>query len=76
MTNMDFYEIASDAFDNRGFTHEDKDRICRVYDLNSEEGDIVCGLIEDLEQSYCDEYDDYNLEMGFDPYMGCYTNDC
>lgn len=26
----------------------------------------------------CDEYDepDYDLELGFDPYLGCYTDDC
>ena len=22
------------------------------------------------------ELDDSNLEMGFDPYLGCYTDDC
>lgn len=30
----------------------------------------------DLADSY-DYYEDWdNLEMGFDPYMGCYSDDC
>ena len=38
-------------------------------------------LYEDYndEEEYPDDYyyeDDDNLEMGFDPYMGCYTDDC
>ncbi len=38
-------------------------------------------LYEDYndEDEYPDDYyyeDDDNLEMGFDPYMGCYTDDC
>lgn len=47
--------------------------------------------MDDYEMNYWDDYnasmpDDYpesdyyedwdNLEMGFDPYMGCYTDDC
>lgn len=35
-------------------------------------------LTEDYD--YADTYDYYedwdNLEMGFDPYMGCYSDDC
>ena len=32
---------------------------------------------EELEFEACDyEPDDSNLEMGFDPYLGCYTDDC
>ena len=27
-----------------------------------------------FESDYYEDWD--NLEMGFDPYMGCYTNDC
>lgn len=23
-----------------------------------------------------DDYEDYDLEIGFDPYMGCYSDDC
>lgn len=34
---------------------------------------------EELEDDYdfSDYYEDWdNLEMGFDPYAGCYTDDC
>lgn len=30
---------------------------------------------EEDEEDWGDE-PDYNLDMGFDPYMGCYTDDC
>ena len=40
----------------------------------------LCGAIEDEEEGiYPDDdyYEDWdNLEMGFDPYMGCYSDDC
>ena len=29
---------------------------------------------EDFESDYYEDWD--NLEMGFDPYAGCYTDDC
>lgn len=28
------------------------------------------------EDDSCDEWDDADLEMGFDPYSGCYDFDC
>ena len=28
------------------------------------------------EDHYTGDYDDFNLEMGFDPYEGCWTGDC
>lgn len=34
---------------------------------------------EELEEDYPEDdyYEDWdNLEMGFDPYMGCYSDDC
>lgn len=34
---------------------------------------------DEEEEEYPDDYyyeDDDNLEMGFDPYMGCYSDDC
>lgn len=26
--------------------------------------------------AYCEEFDDCDYETGFDPYLGCYTDDC
>ena len=37
--------------------------------------DLVVLEEEDDEDEYLD-YEDYDLEMGFDPYEGCYTYDC
>ena len=31
---------------------------------------------EDFDEEEYPEPDDTNLEMGFDPYLGCYTEDC
>lgn len=32
--------------------------------------------IEEMESDGYDEPSDRDLEMGFDPYAGCYTDDC
>lgn len=34
--------------------------------------DYICDTEEEEEE----EYDDCDNDMGFDPYMGCYTDDC
>lgn len=34
-----------------------------------------CGE-EEPEEEYYDDWDEYDLEIGFDPYMGCYSEDC
>lgn len=35
-----------------------------------------CCDLENAEQE-CDEFYDFDeLEVGFDPYLGCYTDDC
>ena len=50
---------------------------CEVTELNitlrSEDGEEFCVYDKDQEQDY-DKTD--CLEMGFDPYCGCYTDDC
>lgn len=33
-------------------------------------------IVWNLESDYPDEEDDWDREMGFDPYEGCYTYDC
>ena len=32
-------------------------------------------ILEEDDPSF-DEFDNPNLDMGFDPYLGCYTDDC
>ena len=36
--------------------------------------DETCGDTE--EESYTEDCDDWDIEMGFDPYEGCYSFDC
>lgn len=31
---------------------------------------------EDDEDDYTPEWDEFDSEMGFDPYLGCFTDDC
>lgn len=31
---------------------------------------------EDDNEDYCPDYDDADIEMGFNPYIGCYDFDC
>ena len=50
-----------------------------VHVINSETGELIAECIPDPEGS--DEANDdpdwdYNEDMGFDPYMGCYSDDC
>lgn len=43
--------------------------------LEEDEGeDVIADDYED-EIAWLEE-EEYNLEMGFDPYMGCYSDDC
>ena len=42
------------------------------------EGHDMCECFcseEEPEDDY-DDYDDWDYETGFDPYMGCFTDDC
>lgn len=56
---------------------EDEDRPCCHY--NRDDGYAPCEveeIIEEPEEEFEGDFDDYDLEMGFDPYMGCYSDDC
>lgn len=43
---------------------------------NQEQCEHVSTLYEEDEDANEDDFDDPDLECGFDPYMGCYTDDC
>ena len=50
-----------------------------VHILNSETGELIAECIPNPKNSDVNDYDpdwDYNEDMGFDPYEGCYTYDC
>lgn len=52
-------------------TTTDEEYASNMADMH--EGYYCCD--EQFEESF-DDYEDYDLEMGFDPYCGCYSFDC
>ena len=43
--------------------------------VDGETGEIITSSVERYNDEL-DAYEDANLECGFDPYVGCYTDDC
>ena len=51
------------------------DCIEKVYVIDSKTGELIAECVP--EKSSDDDGDwDFNEDMGFDPYMGCYSDDC
>ena len=52
--------------------------IARIYIVDSETGQILASCSPDDVDPDENNYEDwgYNEDMGFDPYMGCYSDDC
>ena len=49
------------------------------YEINSAEYEEALEIFREIAEEDEDEdeiYDDYNDELGFNPYMGCYDFDC
>lgn len=47
--------------------------------LNAVTGEVICDITPEEEEDDYSRYgdcDDWDIEMGFDPYEGCYTYDC
>ena len=47
--------------------------------VSGETGEVLKDTDEDFDSPPDEEFQDFiddNLEWGFDPYMGCYTDDC
>lgn len=48
--------------------------------FSDDELDEIVAIAHDelMDREYSEEaeYDDSDLEIGFDPYLGCYTDDC
>ena len=61
------------------FTWEVYRKTCELADLLGETASLVDGETGEVIQ-YSDEWDDepadIDNDMGFDPYMGCFTDDC
>ncbi len=45
-----------------------------MYEYEDNYWDDYDASMPDPEDDYYEDWD--NLEMGFDPYMGCYSDDC
>ena len=44
---------------------------CRMKEMTGDDPETECDAFFDL-----DDFEPDDLEMGFDPYLGCYTDDC
>jgi hypothetical protein len=54
---------------------------CPICDVTCPYIDRFCNCALDHPENDCDEFAYYDeepddLEIGFDPYLGCYTDDC
>ena len=63
------------------FAWEVYNKTCEVADLLGEVANLVDGetgeVIESSDEDYdYDEPTDIDSDMGFDPYMGCFSDDC
>ena len=67
-------KYVDDIFENNTMFHSDC--IEKVFVLDSKTGELIAECTP--EKSSDDDYGDwdYNEDMGFDPYLGCCTDDC
>ena len=67
-------DFVQDIFDDKTFFHGDSvEQVCVI---DSKTGELIAECVP--EKAFEDAYDDwtYNEDMGYDPYLGCYTDDC
>ena len=63
------------------FAWEVYNKTCEVADLLGEVANLVDGETGEVIESSDEDYDydepaDIDSDMGFDPYMGCFSDDC
>lgn len=70
----DVLDFVQHIFNDDTFFHGES--IESVHVIDSKTGELIAECVP--EESVDDDYGDwdYNEDMGFDPYMGCYTDDC
>lgn len=62
-------------------------KMCPINDLECPYIDKLCRCTLEAPEAECDEYqyynnidiekeDDCDYEIGYDPYLGCFSNDC
>ena len=67
-------DFVQDIFNDNTFFHGDSvEQVCVI---DSKTGELIAECVP--EKAFEDAYDDwaYNEDMGYDPYLGCYTDDC
>jgi len=70
-------EDAQQIIDNESSAFRSED-IETLFITDSNTGEILAECKPEDSESYeepCEDWD-YNEDMGFDPYMGCYSDDC
>lgn len=70
----DVLDFVQHIFNDDTFFHEES--VESVHVIDSKTGELIAECVP--EKSVDDGYNDwdYDEDMGFDPYMGCYTDDC
>ena len=69
--NYDMFVYMQDLHEQTG---EDCYDIARV--MTNAFSNMVFGIADLFEEPEEECFEDYNEDMGYDPYMGCYTDDC
>lgn len=71
-----FYSLAN-AIKSAELIISGESEIARITIWDAKTGEILAECYPDTDEDEDDYSDwDYNEDMGFDPYMGCYTDDC
>ena len=70
----DVLDFVQHIFNDDTFFHGES--VVSVHVIDSKTGELIAECVP--EKSSDDDYSDwdYNEDMGYDPYMGCYTDDC
>ncbi|MBQ3641725.1 hypothetical protein II906_07375 [bacterium] len=70
----DVLDFVQHIFNDDTFFHGES--VESVHVIDSETGELIAECVP--EESVDDVYDDwgYNEDIGYDPYLGCYTDDC
>ena len=69
-------DFVQHIYDDDTFIHGYSVESIQVVDTNT--GELLADCTPDNDQSFEKDYDDwgYNEDMGYDPYLGCCTDDC
>ncbi len=69
-------DFVQDIFNDSTFFHSDAvEQVCVI---DSKTGELIAECAPNNEQFFENDDNDwgYNEDMGYDPYLGCYSDDC